>query len=89
MHLLQWMQSDSYVGVRLHALHEIGLAEQRAGHLHEREAVGERALDRLEPVDAAEQDERHRERGAELARVRQEVRLLERVLAGRSGRRTA
>ena len=41
----------------------------------------ERPLDGGEPVDAAEQDERHRQRGTELPRVREEVRLLERVLA--------
>ena len=33
------------------------------------EALGQRLVDRVEPVDAAEQDQRHRERGAELAGV--------------------
>src|SRR5208283_2445305 len=61
------------------ALDQIGLAQERATHGHERKALIKRTTHRLDPVDAAEENERHPECGAELPCVGQEEGLLERI----------
>src|SRR5438105_12790784 len=68
--------------ILLHLEEQLRLAEQGPTDLHEREPLVECPCHRVEPVDPAEQDERHRrsDRGAELTGVRKEIRLLERVL---------
>ena len=65
----------------LHLVDQVGVSQQCARHRHERKALAECSLDRVEPVDSAQQDQWHVERLAELARVGQEVRLLEWIRA--------
>ena len=45
MHLLQWMHSDDDARPVPHAVGEVGLAQEGAGHGDEREALGQRRLD--------------------------------------------
>ena len=62
----------------LHAVGKIWFPEEGPCHRDELEAVVERAGDGVELVDAAEEDERHVQRGAELAREGQEEGFFER-----------
>ena len=61
---------------RLHAVRQVGLAQQGAGHGDEREALGERRIDRRPLRDAAEEDERRGQGAQELPREGQEEGLL-------------
>src|SRR6478735_5298805 len=58
---------------------QVGLAEQGAAHGHEVEAVRHRLLHGVDPVDPAEQHQRHREGRPEAQGLLAEVRLLEGV----------
>ena len=69
---------DGRTGLEL--VHQVGLPQQGTAHGHELESFGHGPVDGVEAVDAAEEDERHGQRLAELAGVGQEVGLLERVL---------
>src|SRR5439155_18000223 len=57
----------------------VRLPQQRARHGNELEPLAERARDRVQTIDAAEQDQLHREGCSKSAGVGEEVRLFERV----------
>ena len=57
MHLLQWMHKPVGRLAPLPPADQIGLSQQGPGHGHEGESLGQRTLDRLQPVHPAEQDE--------------------------------
>ena len=79
-HALVAMDAEGFGGLALlHLLHQVRLPQQGAGHGHQREAEVDGPFDRVQAVDAAQQDERHVERLAELTGVREEERLFEGV----------
>ena len=86
--------TECCVAVGLDPVDQVGFGQQRAAHRDEVEALGHREVHRLAVGDAAEQDQRHLQFGAEQLGVAQQIRLAvgvfaQELLARSAGRPTA